>query len=289
MGETGEMGRSEVRRAGAASRKAVFWLVGLWAFWLSGLLVHGILRGLGDEWMGPVDIRGLETAVFFISPPEWLQENIQRRDIVQLDYLAFLNHVFWFPLPLLMSLAITRKKPEVTGEFFLWIVTLSMLAVVGFLLFPVVPPWMEGGSTRVLVDRAFTDYTSVDNNPVAAFPSMHAAVPAFMGLLFWHRCREDGRPLAWLCLGYAGTVGFSVVYLGEHWVLDVLAGYALAGGVAWAFLSGIARRATHIIPGDPVGRLIALNERLLVPTSAAGGGGQQVEAPAEPASFPRAA
>lgn len=282
-------GRTSAERPAKLGRRATLWLAGLWAFWLTGITLHGVLRGLGDEWLTPVDVRAIEAAIFFVSPPEWLQQNIQRHDIVQLDYLAFLNHVFWFPLPLLMALALTRKKPAVVGEFFAWIVTLSLLTAAAFVLLPVIPPWMEGSSTRVLVDRAFTEYTSVDNNAVAAFPSMHAALPALMGLFFWTRCREDGRPLAWLCVGYAGSVGLSVVYLGEHWVIDVLAGYAFAGAVAWAFVTGRIRRATRAIPGDPVGRLIAVNERLLGQAVPQAPELEPVNVPAQPDSLPRAA
>lgn len=284
-----DQGRTTAPHASVRGHRATLWLGSLWLFWLLGIALHGVLRGLGDEWRTPVDVRAVEATLFVVSPPEWLQQHIQRHDIVQIDYLAFLNHVFWFPLPLLMALALTRKKPAAVGEFFAWIVTLSMLTAAAFVLFPVIPPWMEGSSTRVLVDRAFTEYTNVDNNAVAAFPSMHAALPALMGLFFWTRCREDGRPLALLCLGYAGTVGLSVVYLGEHWVIDVLAGYAFAGAVAWAFVSGRVRTASRAIPGDPVGRLIALNGRLLAEPSAPAPTRDVGDSAPEPESLPRAA
>jgi membrane-associated phospholipid phosphatase len=55
---------------------------------------------------------------------------------------------------------------------------------------------------------------------------------------------------------YAGTLGFALVYLGEHYVIDLIAGYGLAEGVrrgaprlaplASAFsraLQGLERRA----------------------------------------------
>jgi membrane-associated phospholipid phosphatase len=53
-----------------------------------------------------------------------------------------------------------------------------------------------------------------------------------------------------LMLGYALLVWFAVVYMAEHWMIDVVAGlgcavvsYALVEGVAWAW-------ATHARPKE---------------------------------------
>lgn len=66
---------------------------------------------------------------------------------------------------------------------------------------------------------------------VAAFPSEHAAFPLLELLAIRVVApRVTGALVAWVLL-----VMFSIVYLGEHWVTDALAGFALAA-VAWSLV-----------------------------------------------------
>ena len=64
-------------------------------------------------------------------------------------------------------------------------------------------------------------------NTVAAMPSLHAAFPLMLLLFFW----SAGR---WVRLGlglYTLAMAFTLVYGGEHFVADILAGWAMALGV----------------------------------------------------------
>ena len=121
---------------------------------------------------------------------------------------------------------------------------------------------MDGpGITRILLDRSFIQYTVLDNNPFAAFPSMHACLPMVLTLFFFLRC-DRARFLGWFTLVYSLLIGFAVVYLGEHWVLDVLGGYALAGLVAVLFMNGGLQRLYARIPGDPIAQLARFNDAI---------------------------
>jgi undecaprenyl-diphosphatase len=68
-----------------------------------------------------------------------------------------------------------------------------------------------------------------------AFPSGHAVFyTIFFGLIAyicWHYFRKQwlGRITGIFALIMVLLVGFSRVYLGAHWVTDVLAGYLLGG------------------------------------------------------------
>jgi membrane-associated phospholipid phosphatase len=81
-------------------------------------------------------------------------------------------------------------------------------------------------------------------NPVAAIPSLHSAVAFFVMLYFW---RSAGR-WRWLLALYPMAMGFALVYMGEHYVVDVLLGwiYATTVFVAGNFLYDwwSARRAS---------------------------------------------
>jgi membrane-associated phospholipid phosphatase len=72
-----------------------------------------------------------------------------------------------------------------------------------------------------------------------SFPSGHASGTAAIALLAawmltrWLITSWTGRVIAWtVAIGLAGMIGFSRVYLGVHYVSDVVAGWLL--GMTWA-------------------------------------------------------
>jgi membrane-associated phospholipid phosphatase len=116
---------------------------------------------------------------------------------------------------------------------------------------PTAPPWwaseergrMDGGVERVLrqvkheaMRRAGRDVNEGDDeggstgNPWGSMPSDHIASAAItaMGL------SEVNRIYGALGWGYVGAAAFSVVYLGEHYLVDVLAGLAVAEAIRLA-------------------------------------------------------
>lgn len=122
--------------------------------------------------------------------------------------------------------------------FSIWLVAIAIFAA-----YPTVPPWMSADQgtlphlTRIIGDvwqsvssaQVAAVLNSGDGripieNQVAAVPSMHAAIPMLICLFLWSRWRR-GRVLLAL---YPLLMGFTLVYVGEHYVFDVLAGWALA-------------------------------------------------------------
>lgn len=107
-----------------------------------------------------------------------------------------------------------------------------------YMLVPTAPPWWAGenGYTpepvrRIMVEvgepvwgRAWPKmYESLGANPWAAMPSLHFGTSMLAALLL----AEDGPAPGAAGWGYALTLGFALVYLGEHYVVDLLAGAAL--------------------------------------------------------------
>ena len=66
-------------------------------------------------------------------------------------------------------------------------------------------------------------YSVFGGNPLAAMPSLHFATSVMAALLL----AEVGPLAGAVGFGYAATLGFALVYLGEHYVVDLLAGAAL--------------------------------------------------------------
>jgi len=124
---------------------------------------------------------------------------------------------------------------------YLWF---NVLGLAIYVLYPMDPPWLasQNGAVLPTVARLTGRGGSVLNdhlaslvflpvgNDVAAMPSLHAGTALLVALfgIRWltHRAR-------WLLLAYPLTMGTGLVYLGEHYVVDVLAGFALAVVVSW--------------------------------------------------------
>ena len=91
-------------------------------------------------------------------------------------------------------------------------------------------------------------YDSLAGNPFAAMPSLHFATSVMAA----HVLSDTGPTAGALGWAYALTLGFGLVYLGEHYVVDLLAGLALAEGVRR--LAPLAEPAFSAV-GSALGRL----------------------------------
>jgi len=70
-------------------------------------------------------------------------------------------------------------------------------------------------------------YSSLGGNPWAAMPSLHFGTSVLAALLL----TESGRVAGAAGWSYALTLGFALVYLGEHYLIDLLAGAAVVVAV----------------------------------------------------------
>ena len=70
-------------------------------------------------------------------------------------------------------------------------------------------------------------YDALGGNPWAAMPSLHFATSVVAAISLAETGRGEGA-VGW---AYALTLGFALVYLGEHYVTDLAAGAALVVAV----------------------------------------------------------
>jgi membrane-associated phospholipid phosphatase len=113
-------------------------------------------------------------------------------------------------------------------------------------LLPTAPPWYaaalasEQGESAQAVRRMMVEYGELfwrdrwaslysvfGGNPLAAMPSLHFATSVMAALLL----AEVGPVAGALGFGYTATLGFALVYLGEHYAVDLLGGAALTVAV----------------------------------------------------------
>jgi len=128
------------------------------------------------------------------------------------------------------------------------LVAINVLGFVVFWLYPVAPPRMLGGmgfSDVVASTHAFGSWhagaLASQANQLAAMPSLHMAWAAWCGLVMWRLSTRAWVRVA--AVAYPCVTAVAVLATGNHFVLDVVAGLAVAA-VAFA-LTRIAYRASQ--------------------------------------------
>ncbi len=244
-----------------------------WIPFIALFFAYELMRGYADKFGASIHVTDIIDVERFLAlghlPTEVLQSWLHPASGT--DPFAVAGVVFYFlhfPLPLAIGFLLWLHRRRFYYDYVAALIVLSMAGFVTFLLLPTAPPWwaqqhgyLPAGTILPLKDVGFQtlasafgfngsylySYTFYDINPneVAAFPSLHAAYP-FLAFLFARRA--FGRS-GWLMLLYSACVWFSVVYLGEHWVVDILGGLVYAGAAYWlvlhapAWLRGVMDRA----------------------------------------------
>jgi len=154
------------------------------------------------------------------------------------DHALSLLDRLHFIVPPTLLLLIWLERREVFYRCAITLLTVSFAGALTFLIFPAAPPWLaskhglvphvyrigyiEGGDSPVATSKSWIE-AHLLGNPVAAVPSLHAAY-ATLVVLFVYAWR--GRRWALFATPYASGMWFTVVYLGDHYVADIIVGLA---------------------------------------------------------------
>ena len=152
-----------------------------------------------------------------------------------LDYTGAFFYSLHFIIPTAFAFVLWKFYPKSYWKYTIALAFCTYSALITFLIYPVAPPWFGVKATRILfqldhnlgapVYRTIFDY--IQPNPFAAFPSLHATYPWLISLCAFKIGKIKALPVFLLPLG----VWFSAVYLGEHYVVDLM------GGVIYASLA----------------------------------------------------
>ncbi len=227
------------------ARDAFLFLQQMWAFVMVHELPYDDPEALRRRLKVRYPIRGDRLIGAGRLPNTRLQGWLTRQDgsVSPLDRVLSIAHWVWFfepHLSLLYILVTDEKKfvraaRQMGGAF--------DLGCAVYIAVPTAPPWWaaENGYTgddevqrRMLAvgEETFRGawprmYNAVDGNPWAAMPSLHFGASVLAAILLSESNRKAGM-VGWT---YAGVLGFALVYLGEHYVVDLLAGLGLVATV----------------------------------------------------------
>lgn len=229
-------------------------------------LLRGVADGLVFQTRETPQIR-VEQALFGTPVPTVrLQEHFWHgpAHLQWWDYAAWFLHLTHFFATFIALAVIWVFARRAFSRYAAMVCVLALTGFATYVLFPAAPPWMAaqhgnlGESNRIVAEvwrqlpissgGAVFEHGKSYANDVAAVPSLHAAFALLFALYLWRLVPRYVRPLLAL---YPLTMTLALVYLGEHYVIDCIAGwmYALAAFVSvnWAF-ERHARRALRLEP-----------------------------------------
>jgi len=219
----------------AAYRKWARRFIKDWFPFIALFLAYEAMYGIADNISGIVHVNELvsaESQIFGTIPTLVLQQ-FYRNSVF--DYLGAFFYSLHFVLPTLFGLILWQYSNGNHRKYTLALLVCSYSALITFLVYPSAPPWFAVKANRILfqIDHDIgipvyaTIFDIIQPNPFAAFPSLHATYPWLVSLYAIKIRRIKALPILLLPIG----VWFSAVYLGEHYIIDLI------GGIAYSTLS----------------------------------------------------
>ena len=238
-----------------------------WSIFIIVFLAWQVLQGMSQSFNHArphvSEMITVDRFLFFGHVPTvWLQQHLYHPGhIAWYDIAASVFYGLHFVFPLACAFAFWFACRRIFLEFMASLLFLALAGFATYLLFPAAPPWIAADWYGLLphVTQIFNQamialggqqsYSTIYQwawshggyDYYGAMPSEHAAFP-FLCFLY---AVKTWRRAGWLLLPYCFAVWLSVVYLGEHYVTDVIAGVVYAGLAFAAVQLAMARRAAR--------------------------------------------
>jgi hypothetical protein len=230
-----------------------------WAPFLVLFIAYEAMSGFASQTgFRPMDTGRLELALFHGTlPTVWLQSRLYSTTrISPLDWATMCAYFLHFVIPLLVGFVFWMRSRALYWRFISALMLLSFLAFLTYLFFPSAPPWYQfPHEVHKVIDATIRKwgvsyyvspvFSHLNPNQFAAFPSLHASYPVLCAIYAWRLNRRFSIGL----FAWSAFVWFSIVYLGEHYVVDALASLAYIA-VTVVSLELVLRRWPRLLPGS---------------------------------------
>jgi hypothetical protein len=181
-----------------------------------------------DEWLfgGTVPTVHMQDALWDSAAPSWY------------DYLAWLVYLSHFVVTLAVAIVLWLRAYPMFRRFRALFLAVTFAGFLTYIVYPAIPPWLASrrgdmpDTVRIVqamwLELGLSDVATVfgENSqyafPVGALPSLHAAWPFLLLVFFWP---VAGR---WrgVLIAYALAMAVTLVYSADHFVFDILLGWA---------------------------------------------------------------
>ena len=227
------------------NREQVIQMLRDWALMVVIYMAYDYSRGTADQWGIGVNytaLRDLDSLITFGREPI---SGMQRRfytpnDVKWYDVVGSVIYMTHFVFPVL-PLVFLRLRNRASWLHYVRRFSLTLgISVFIFIIFPAAPPWMasrEGYLPPIqrITGRGWSELhlktvsKTLDRgagvlNAVAPMPSLHAGMALLVALWFFRNCKPWIRIAA---LAFPVAMLTALVYFGEHFIIDGLAGWAV--------------------------------------------------------------
>jgi len=216
-----------------------------WVALVAIYIAYDYSRGLADQLGVGVNytlLQNLDRILFLDHNPNlWLQWRLYTPgDVKWYDVGGAIVYMSHFVLPV-VPLALLRVRNRTAWLQYVRRFAVTLYVSVGvFIVFPAAPPWMVselgiGPQVSRITGRGWwelnlrtisktIDRGAAVTNPVAAMPSLHSGLALLVALWFTRNSSWRVRSVALL---FPLTMAFTLMYFGEHFFVDALAGWTV--------------------------------------------------------------
>ena len=204
------------------------------------LLAYEALEGLaGTVWVAPlvqiVGPRGMTSQSWVTI----IQTTFYSPFLTQLTTLFYSLHFF---LIIVSAMILWYSNKFVYNSYMSSLVICSYVSLIVYVLFPTAPPWYNGVATNLLQTTTVSNSQGfvptliqlgemIESDKLAAFPSLHAAYAVLFCYFTVKAKWIYGLASVPIMIG----VLFSTIYLGQHYLVDIVAGAGVA--IASSFIT----------------------------------------------------
>ena len=224
---------------GAARGMAKYWLP-----FISILLSYEALAGIVGSFAASKTVFSLypiDRAIWGFNVTGWVQSTFSSTVMTQITSFFYTLH---FPLVVITSATLWYFRRPLFGKYMVAMIITSYAALATFILLPTAPPWYQGVAvdlyqstgSAVLPNAMSSAISMIESDKFAAFPSLHTAYV----MIFAYFMIKLDRRLAFVAIPVVGGVLFSTLYLGQHYLIDLI------GGALYALIPCLIAERFHI-------------------------------------------
>ncbi len=206
-----------------------------WRAWLTLVMIAvsyealaGVIDAVADANNG-LSLLDFDRYLWGFNLTGWIQSSLSSAAMT--NFTAVLYQLL-MPVVFMTSFFIWFRNRHTFGKFVTAMLLTSYAALLTFLLLPTAPPWISGAASNLVIASglgsipAFLTPVAVflEPNKFAAFPSLHAA---YMVTCTYFLLKVDSR-IGGAAILLTGGILFSTLYLGQHYLVDLIAGTAYA-------------------------------------------------------------
>ncbi len=240
-----------------------------WLPFTVALAVYDLARGLARVIGRPISYTwqiSVDRFLFFGHvPAEVLQQHFYSLDHIRwYDVIGSLIYMSYFIVPFVVAGTLWRRDWPAWRAFATRFVAIAFVSAAWFAIQPTAPPWAaahdhhllqlelhdgkpksQRGMTDIGLHQAtkLVDKGRASSNDYAAIPSLHTGFTVLVAITLFPRLKKKWA--RFLAAAYPFAMVLTLVYNGEHYVIDTMIGAAVVILVSWAELLSRARRQAY--------------------------------------------